>query len=65
MLCRAYLSKGTALEVQVHRRRPGGDDVNRLVATLSRTSSPPRERAEREERERARERERERELLIN
>ena len=37
MLCRAYLSKGTALEVQVHRRRPVGDDVNslRFAATLS------------------------------
>ena len=35
---------GAALEVQVHRRRQGGDDVNRLAATLSLTSSPPRER---------------------
>ena len=44
MLSRAYLSKGTALEVLVHRRRPGWDNANRFAATLSLTSSPPRER---------------------
>ena len=42
LLGRAYLSKGTALpvEVQVHCRRPGWDTVNRLAATLSHFSSP-------------------------
>ena len=32
LLSRALLSKGTALGVQVHRRRPGGDDVIRFSA---------------------------------